>query len=74
MLSRLLNFKETMSYLSIGKNTLLELLGSGELKGFKIRGSWRVHEDDFTDYINRLRGVESTDTNKEFGNIRKLNQ
>lgn len=74
MLHRLLSFKNIMEYLGIGKSSLLELLASGELQGFKLKGTWRIHEDDLTDYINRLRGVESTDTNNEFGNIRKLNQ
>lgn len=64
MLPRLLNFKQTMEYLEIGKNALLELLQSGELKGFKLKGSWRIHEDDINDYIDELRGIEKPNQGK----------
>lgn len=74
MLLRLLSFRKTMEYLGIGKSSLLELLASGDLQGFKLKGTWRIHEDDLNDYIDRLRGIEPTDTNSEFGNIRKLSQ
>lgn len=56
MLPRLLTFKQAQEYLQIGKDSLLNLLHSGQLKGFKIKGRWRIHEDDLKDYLNRLRG------------------
>ena len=59
MLPRLLNFKQTREYLQIGKDSLLDLLHSGELSGFKIKGSWRVHEDDLKDYMDILREKET---------------
>lgn len=56
MLPRLLTFKQAQEYLQIGKDSLLNLLHSGQLKGFKIKGRWRIHEDDLKDYLNGLRG------------------
>mgnify|MGYP001408019730 FL=1 len=56
MLPRLLTFKQAQEYLNIGKDSLLDLLHSGQLKGFKIKGRWRIHEDDLNEYLNRLRG------------------
>lgn len=55
MLGKLLTFNEVKDYLQIGKDSLLQLLHSGELKGFKLKGKWRVHEDDLKEYIDRLR-------------------
>lgn len=54
-MSRLLTFNQVREYLQIGKDSLLKLLHSGELKGFKIKGRWRVHEDDLKEYIDSLR-------------------
>ncbi len=34
---------------------LLQLLGSGDLVGFKIGREWRIHADDWNAYIDRLR-------------------
>ena len=59
MLPRLLNFKQVQEYLQIGRDSLLNILHSGELKGFKIKGRWRVHEDDLIEFMNRLRGNAS---------------
>ncbi len=56
MLPRLLNFKQVQEYLQIGRDSLLNILHSGELKGFKIKGRWRVQEDDLIEFMNRLRG------------------
>lgn len=55
MLPRLLTFQETREYLNLGKDSLLDLLHNGQLKGFKIKGRWRVHEDDLKEYLNKLR-------------------
>lgn len=52
---RLLTFNQVKEYLQIGKDSLLKLLHSGELKGFKLKGKWRIHEDDLKEYIDNLR-------------------
>jgi len=43
----------------ISKDTIYDLLNSGELKGFKIGVAWRIHPDDWDDFIDRRRGVAS---------------
>ncbi len=55
MLPKLLTFNEAKEYLQIGKDSLLDLLHSGQLKGFKIKGRWRIHENDLKEYIDNLR-------------------
>lgn len=52
---QLLTFKQVKEYLQIGKDSLLDLLHSNQLKGFKIKGMWRIHEDDLMEYVNSLR-------------------
>lgn len=54
-MARLLTFNQVKEYLQIGKDSLLKLLHSGELKGFKLKGKWRIHEDDLKEYIDNLR-------------------
>ncbi len=56
VLPRLLKFQQAREYLGIGKDSLLDLIHSGQLKAFKLKGSWRISEDDLKDYLNGLRG------------------
>lgn len=42
-----------MDLLYIGKNTLYKLLGSGELKGFRIGRQWRVSRTSLQEYAER---------------------
>jgi len=55
MLGKIYTFTQVKEYLQIGKDTLLKLLHSGELKGFRIKGRWRIHEDDLKEYVDNLR-------------------
>lgn len=55
MLPKILTFQQVQEYLQIGKDSLLNILHSGQLKGFKIKGRWRISENDLQEYINGLR-------------------
>lgn len=55
VLPRLLTFQQAKEYLQIGKDSLLDLIHSGQLKAFKLKGSWRISEDDLKEYIDSLR-------------------
>ncbi len=59
MPGQLLTFNQVKYLLQIGKDSLLSLLHSGELKGFKLKGRWRIHEDDLKEYIDKLRQQDS---------------
>ena len=59
MLPQLLTFNQAKDYLQIGKDSLLDLLHNGELKGFKLKGRWRIHENDLNNFMDSLRGEES---------------
>lgn len=48
----IMTFKECKNVLKIGKGTLLELLHSGELQGFRVGTRWRITRDQLIDYIN----------------------
>lgn len=52
-ISEYLTPREVMDLLYIGKNTLYKLLGSGELKGFRIGRQWRVAKYELKKYTNR---------------------
>lgn len=42
----LLNTKQVMSYLKIGRTTLDRLMREGKLKGYKIGNTWRFYRID----------------------------
>lgn len=48
----IMTFSECKSILKVGKNTLLELLHSGQLDGFMIGKRWRITRASLIDYIN----------------------
>lgn len=47
----LMQIKEVMEYLDIGKNTMYKLLGSGELDAFKIGRVWKIPRASVEYYI-----------------------
>lgn len=46
-----MTFSECKSVLKVGKNTLLNLLHSGQLDGFMIGKRWRITRDALIEYI-----------------------
>jgi len=42
----LLNSKQTMAYLGIGRTTLDRLMREGKLKGHRVGGTWRFYRRD----------------------------
>ena len=44
--------QEIMEILFVGKNTVYELLNSGELKGFRIGKTWRVTKESLENFIS----------------------
>lgn len=52
-ISEYLTPREVMDLLYIGKNTLYKLLGSGELKGFRIGRQWRITKGALQEYADR---------------------
>ncbi len=50
----IMTFNECKDLLKVGKNTLLDLLHSGELEGFKIGRRWRVTRDSVIEYLKYL--------------------
>ena len=47
----ILTVDDVMQMLYIGRNTVYNLLNSGELKGFRIGRTWKIPKDCLTDYI-----------------------
>jgi excisionase family DNA binding protein len=50
----IMTFSECKKILKVGKNTLLNLLHSGELDGFMIGNRWRITRDALIEYVNNL--------------------
>ena len=47
-----LTFNEVQNVLKIGKNSLLKLLQSGELRGRKVVGKWRILRSELENYLS----------------------
>lgn len=41
----------------LSKDTVYDWLKSGELRGFKLGVEWRIHPDDWAEFIDRKRGL-----------------
>lgn len=48
----IMTFSECQKILRMGKNTLLDLLHSGKLEGFRIGNRWRITRDSLVEYVN----------------------
>ena len=49
-LPAILTFSEMREYLFISRNTLLNLLHSKALKGFKVGNQWRIKKEDLIEF------------------------
>lgn len=49
----ILTARDVQSLLGIGKNKTYELLGNGDLKGFRIGRDWRITRESVYEYINK---------------------
>lgn len=47
-----LTVEDVMEILGIGKNTTYELLRTGEIKCFRIKGKWKIPKQSIIGYIN----------------------
>ena len=50
----IMTFSECQKILKVGKNTLLDLLHSGKLEGFRIGNRWRITRDSLVEYVNHV--------------------
>ena len=49
----ILTVEEVMDNLYIGRNAVYKLLGSGEIKGFKIGKTWKIPQSSLEEYIKK---------------------
>ena len=47
----MLSIDDVMEMLGIGRNSVYELLNIGELKGFRIKGKWKITKRVVVEYI-----------------------
>ena len=47
----IMTFKECQRLLRVGKNTLLRMLHTGELDGFRIGNRWRVTKESVVEFL-----------------------
>lgn len=50
----ILTLKQVQNMLHIGRNSMLDLIYSGEIEAFKIKGKWRILKSDLVLYIRRI--------------------
>ena len=48
-----MTFKECQLLLKIGKNTLLELLHTRQIDGFRIGNRWRIPKESVVEFMER---------------------
>ena len=48
-----MTFEECRALLKIGKNTLLELLHTRQIDGFRIGNRWRIPKESVVEFIER---------------------
>jgi len=49
----ILTFKECQQLLQVGKNTMLELLHTRQIEGFRIGNRWRITKESVVEFIER---------------------
>lgn len=47
----IMTFKECCEILKIGKNTMLDLLHTNRIEGFKIGNRWKIPKESVVDFI-----------------------
>ena len=47
----ILTFKECQELLKVGKNTMLELLHTKQIEGFKIGSRWKIKKESIVEFI-----------------------
>lgn len=50
-----MTFAQCQNIFHVGKNTLLELLHTGKLQGFKIGSRWRITRENLEEFIENAR-------------------
>lgn len=53
MENEIMRFEEVMEFLSIGKNTLYNLLNNREINAFKIGKVWKIPKKSVEEHIER---------------------
>ena len=47
----ILTFKECQQLLKVGKNTMLELLHTKQIEGFKIGSRWKIKKESIVEFL-----------------------
>ena len=47
----IMTFKECQKLLKVGKNTLLDLIHSGEIDAFRIGNRWKITKDSIVEFL-----------------------
>ena len=47
----IMTFKECQKLLKVGKNTLLDLIHSGEIDAFRIGNRWKITKESIVEFL-----------------------
>lgn len=50
----IMTLKQCQKALQIGRNSMLEMVNSGELDAFKLKGSWRIRKKSLIEFVERF--------------------
>lgn len=50
----ILNLKQCQNALQIGRCSMLELIYSGEIKAYKLKGAWKIPKEELVKYVRRI--------------------
>lgn len=50
----ILNLKQCQKALRLGRNSMLELLQNGDIRAFKLKGSWKIPKRSLVEYVKKL--------------------
>ena len=50
----ILDLKQCQKELRLGRNSMLELLRNGDIKAFKLKGSWKIPKTSLIEYVKRF--------------------
>jgi excisionase family DNA binding protein len=56
-----MTLEEVANRLRVSERTVLRLLETKELKGYKVRRAWRIEPADLADYIRRQKEAAADD-------------
>lgn len=50
----ILTLKQSQNALQIGRSSMLDLIYTGEIRAYKLKGAWKIPKEELIQYVRRL--------------------